>query len=91
MNDDLKNNYEFMTSGEIAKSLAVKIKIIRKKRFKTQQLFAQHIGMSYSKYARFEKTGQISFLGFLDILKGLDRTQEIVELFNENREVIQWK
>ena len=90
MDNNLKNNYDFMTSAEIAKSLAVKIKAIRKKRFKTQELFAQHIGMSFGKYARFEKTGQISFQGFIDIVKGLDRTQEIVGLFHEDKEFIKW-
>ena len=90
MNNDLKNNYEFMTSAEIGKSLAVRIKVIRKKRFKTQELFAEHIGMSFGKYARFEKTGQISFEGFIDIVKGLDRVEEIALLFDEDKEVIKW-
>ena len=90
MNNDLKNNYEFMTSAEIAKSLAIKIKVIRKTKFKTQKLFAQHIGMNFNTYARFEKTGQISFVGFIEIAKGLDRTEEIAVLLNENREIIEW-
>ena len=90
MNNDLKNNYEFMTSAEISKSLAVRIKVIRKKRFKTQGLFAEHIGMSFGKYARFEKTGQISFEGFIDIVKGLDRVEEIAVLFEQDKEVIKW-
>jgi len=90
MKNDFKNNYEFMTSAEIAKSLAIKIKAIRKKRFKTQKLFAEHVGMNFNMYARFEKTGQISFPGFIDIVKGLDRAEEIAVLFNENKEIIQW-
>ena len=90
MDTNLKDNYEFMTSAEISKSLAVRIKAIRKKRFKTQELFAKHIGMSFGKYARFEKTGQISFVGFIDIVKGLDRVEEIAVLFDEDKEVIKW-
>ena len=90
MNDDLKNNYDFMTSDEIVKALAVKIKVIRKERFKTQKLFAEHIGMNYNTYARFEKTGQISFSKFIDIVKGLDRAEEIALLFDKNKELIQW-
>ncbi|QOY53212.1 hypothetical protein [Candidatus Sulfurimonas baltica] len=90
MNNQLKNNYEFMTSAEIVKSLALKVKVIRKKRFKTQELFAEHIGMSFGKYARFEKTGQISFQGFLDIIKGIDRIEEIAVLFNEDKKIIKW-
>ena len=90
MNNDLKNNYDFMTADEIAKSLASKIKIIRKKKFKTQIQFAQHIGMSHGSYARFEKTGQISFSKFITIIQGLGRTEEIAVLFDEKKEVITW-
>jgi len=90
MNNDLKNNYEFMTSDEIAKSLASKIKVLRKKKFKTQKAFAEHIGMSYGAYARYEKTGQISFSRFIDIVKGVNRADEIAALFDEKKEVIQW-
>lgn len=90
MNNELINNYEFMTSKEICKSLGKKVKIIRKKRFKTQELFAKHIGMSYGKYARFEKSGQISFEGFIDIVKGLDSVEDIANLFNEDKEIIEW-
>ncbi|MCF6308895.1 MAG: hypothetical protein L3J19_00245 [Sulfurimonas sp.] len=87
----LSDNYEFMTSAEINKSIAQNIKIIRKRKFKTQELFAKHIGMSYGKYARFEKTGQISFQGFIDILKGIDRVEEITKICNIDSEAIQWK
>jgi len=59
----------------IIKTLAKDIKELRKKNFKTQELFAQHIGMSYSKYARFEKSGQISLDGFLEILQGLGKLE----------------
>ncbi len=90
MNNNLNNHYEFMTSSEIAKSLALKIKALRKKRFKTQKLFAEHIGMNFNMYARFEQTGQISFPAFIDIVKGLDRTEEIATLFNEDKEIIKW-
>jgi len=90
MNDNLKNNYEFMTSSEIAKSLALKIKAIRKKRFKTQKLFAEHIGMNFNMYARFEQTGQISFPRFINIAKGLDVAEEIALLFSKDKDIIQW-
>ena len=90
MNYDLKNSYEFMTSSEIAKSLALKIKAIRKKRFKTQKLFAAHIGMNFNMYARFEQTGQISFPEFINIARGLDMTEEIALLFSKDEDIIQW-
>ncbi|MDF1877805.1 helix-turn-helix transcriptional regulator [Sulfurimonas sp. SAG-AH-194-L11] len=90
MNNDLKNNYGFMTSDEIAKSLAIKIKVLRKKKFKTQKEFAQHIGMSHGAYARYEKTGQISFSRFIDIVKGINRIDEIAALFDEKKKTITW-
>jgi transcriptional regulator with XRE-family HTH domain len=71
-------------SEETIKSLAKDIKEIRKKSFKTQELFSQHIGMTYSKYARFEKSGQISLEGFLEILQGLGKLETFFELFREN-------
>ena len=69
---------------EVIKFLAKNIKEIRKKRFKTQELFAKHIGMTYSKYARFEKSGQISFDGFIEILKGLNMLEEFMNLFQSS-------
>jgi transcriptional regulator with XRE-family HTH domain len=69
---------------EVIKLLAKNIKEIRKKRFKTQDLFAKHTGMTYSKYARFEKSGQISFDGFIGILKGLDMLDGFMSLFKSS-------
>jgi len=68
---------------ETIKLLAKDIKEIRKKSFKTQELFAQHIGMTYSKYARFEKSGQISLDGFLEILQGLGKLDTFLDLFSD--------
>ena len=90
MDIDLKNNFEFMTSVEIAKALAKRIQTIRKKKFKTQKEFAEHIGMSYGTYARFEKTGQVSFVGFLEIIKGLDLIEQAIPLFEEEKQLIEW-
>ncbi len=90
MEKELMDNFEFMTSREISKSLAKKIKAIRKKKFKTQELFAKHIGMSFSAYSRFEKSGQISFQGFIDVIKGIDRVDEIARLFKQDKDVITW-
>ncbi len=90
MPNNLQNDYTFMTSAEISKALALRLKTIRKKRFKTQTLFAEHIGMNVNTYARFEQSGQISFVGLISVAKGLDKTQEIANLFNENSNLIQW-
>ena len=69
---------------EVIKLLAKNIKEIRKQRFKTQELFAKHIGMTYSKYARFEKSGQISLDGFIEIVKGLNMLDEFINLFKSS-------
>ncbi len=69
------------------KDIAKQVKSIRKKRFKTQELFAQKINMNYSKYTRFEKSGQISFEGFIDILSGLDILDDFKNLFEIDDEV----
>ena len=69
------------------KDIAKQVKSIRKKRFKTQELFAQKINMNYSKYTRFEKSGQISFEGFVDILSGLDILDDFKNLFELDEEV----
>ena len=71
-------------SEERIKLLAKDIKEIRKKSFKTQELFAQYIGMNYNKYARFEKSGQISLDGFLQILQGLGKLETFFDLFHQN-------
>ena len=90
MNTKTNNDFEFMTSSEITKSLAKKIKLIRKKRFKTQEIFAKHIGISYSKYARYEKSGQIQLIDFIEVVKGINRIGEIQNLFELEKEVITW-
>jgi len=86
----LQNSFEFMTSQEVAYTLAKKIQKKRKKKFKTQALFAKHIGMSHGTYARFEKSGEVSFVGFIKILKGLEFVGELSELFDEHEEIITW-
>jgi hypothetical protein len=37
-----------------------------------------------------KKTGQVSLKGFIDILKGIERVDEIANLFKEEKEDIQW-
>ena len=76
---------------ESIKNLAKDIKEIRKKSFKTQELFAQHIGMNYSKYARFEKSGQIALEGFLEILQGLGKLEDFFILFRDKNLLIETK
>lgn len=83
-------NYEFLTSKEIAKEIANQVKIIRKKQFKSQKIFAQHIGMPEDTYARFERTGLISFTGLISVARGLESLPEIIKLFSIEKEIIEW-
>ena len=86
----MDEDFDFLPSSKVAKKIAKKLQKVRKTKFKTQQDFAEHIGLSYSKVARFEKTGNIGFVDFITILKGLNRVDELQELFKENEKVIQW-
>lgn len=63
--------FELATTNEIVKTLAERAKVKRKKIGMSQKEFAEHIGMKYSTYARFEKTGLISLNNFVDTLRGL--------------------
>lgn len=91
MNDDfLTDTFDFKTNKEIIKMIALRIKKIRKVNFKTQESFAKHIGMTHGSYARFEKSGEVSFSGFVAILKGIGYIDRLDELLKENTEVIKW-
>ena len=83
-------DYEFLTSKELAKEIAARVKVLRKKQFSSQALFAKHIGMPKETYARFEKTGLISFVGLISVARGLDTLEDITELFTQNNEIIEW-
>jgi len=90
MQTDLNKDYSFLPSPLVAKDLAKRIKVIRKKKFKTQELFAKHIGLTHAKYARFEKTGNIQLPDFIEVVKGIGRVDELQELFESSAEVIGW-
>lgn len=63
--------FELATTKEIVTQLASRAKIKRKKIGMSQKEFADHIGMKFSTYARFEKTGLISLNNFVDTMRGL--------------------
>ena len=91
MNEYFKNDsFDFKTNKEIIKLVALRVKKIRKVNFKTQALFAEHIGMSHGSYARFETTGEVSFSGFVSILKGIGLIDKLDELLNQNDDLIKW-
>ncbi len=84
--------FELATTKEIVKELATRAKVKRKKIGMSQKEFAEHIGMKFSTYARFEKTGLISLNNFVDTLRGLYSIGDFEALMideNENLK-IQW-
>lgn len=83
--------FEFKTSKEIIKSLSFRVALLRKKRFKSQKIFAEHIGMSFGSYSRFEKTGEVSLRGFISIIKGIGCIDELNTLFLEEENIIEWR
>ena len=91
MNEYFENDsFDFKTNKEIIKTVALRVKKIRKVNFKTQTLFAKHIGMSHGSYARFETTGEVSFSGFVAILKGIGYIDKLDELLQKENDLIKW-
>lgn len=76
--------FEFATTNEIVKELANRTKIKRKKIGMSQKQFAEHIGMKFSTYARFEKTGLISLSNFIDTVRGLSVINDLDSLLVSN-------
>lgn len=84
--------FELATTKEIVNELANRAKVKRKKIGMSQKEFADHIGMKFSTYARFEKTGLISLNNFVDTMRGLNSITDLEGLLivdNENLK-IQW-
>ncbi|MFA6188330.1 MAG: helix-turn-helix transcriptional regulator [Sulfuricurvum sp.] len=82
--------FELATTKEIVKELASRAKAKRKKISMSQKEFAEHIGMKFSTYARFEKTGLISLNNFIDTLRGLYSISDLEALFideNDNLKI----
>ncbi|MFA6145589.1 MAG: helix-turn-helix transcriptional regulator [Sulfurimonas sp.] len=84
--------FELATTSEIVKELANRTKIKRKKIGMSQKEFAEHIGMKFSTYARFEKTGLISLSNFVDTMRGLYAINDLDSLLlSSNTELkIKW-
>jgi len=83
--------FELATTKEIIKELASRAKAKRKKVGMSQKEFAEHIGMKFSTYARFEKTGLISLNNFVDTLRGLYSIGELEALLVDENENLRIK
>lgn len=84
--------FDLSTTKEIVKELASRAKAKRKKIGMSQKQFAEHIGMRFGTYARFEKTGLISLNNFVDTLRGLYSIEDLESiLIDENEHLkIKW-
>ena len=67
--------------NEIAKDIAKKEKIKRKKRKLTQAELSARAGISLASLKRFEQTGEISFVSLIKIAVVLDETEAFDQLF----------
>lgn len=72
------------TEQEIAKYLAIKIKIIRKQQKISQEELAKKSGVSFGSIKRFENTGEISLKSLLKIAFVLNRQEDFDRLFDTN-------
>jgi transcriptional regulator with XRE-family HTH domain len=68
------------TPGEVAQTLAVRVRALRLARDWKRDTLAAKSGVSASTIKRFELTGTISFDGFLRICEALDRLAELERL-----------
>lgn len=77
------DNYDQLLYGpsDVAKSLAHRLKGIRKRKKITQHQLASRSNVSYASICRFEQTGLISLESFIKIAMELGVIDEIRELF----------
>jgi len=69
--------YLLLTEEEMAQELADQAKRLRLKKNMTQKDFALKAGIAHMTYRKFERTGKISLIGFLKVLRHLGRLKEI--------------
>lgn len=77
------DRFMWETAEEINKSLAERVKKVRKRRKISQQELSKLSGVSYGSVKRFESTGNISLLSLTRIAMALDCTDEIKALFSK--------
>ena len=72
--------YNLLSSKEIAKILADRLKKIRLLKNWKRTTLAKRSGVSVASLIRFEQTSQISLDNFLDLLSALGRLDEAMKL-----------
>ena len=70
------------TPAELFREIALRARDQRLKRKLTQEGLAQRAGISLGSLKRFERSGQVSFLGLLKIAFALDCMKEFEALFS---------
>ena len=76
-------SFVWETSEELDKKIAVRLKLIRKRRSISQQTLAQMSNVSYGSIKRFEASGQISLLSLTKLAIALDVADDLRGLFTE--------
>lgn len=77
-------NQEFLlqSEDEILESMGKKAKVLRIEKNITQKQFAKKAGINEVTYGKFERTGIISLLGFLKVLRHLGKLKDISKLLS---------
>ncbi len=73
-------DYNLLTSKEIAKLLADRLKNLRLSKKWKRTTLAERSGVSVASLIRFEQTAQISLDNFFNLLSALGRLDEIEKL-----------
>jgi len=72
--------FELKTTGEMAQTLAKRLKNLRLLRKWKRSTLAERSGVSEASLRRFEQTARVSLENFLKLLSALDRLDEMDEL-----------
>lgn len=75
---------KFKFPNEIAKEIALKEKLKRKKNKLTQAELSARAGVSLASLKRFEQTGEISFVSLLKLAAVLDELDDFEMLFTSD-------
>jgi transcriptional regulator with XRE-family HTH domain len=86
MNQGLPASFDTAFLNQTARRLADAVRQARLGQNMTQAMLAEYIGVSLPTYKKFEKTGEISLMKFLHVLRVLGRSQDVTFIaLNEPR------